>query len=107
MLGKHNEPEELEKLECEHCKRAVDKSMKRARVKKLPPYLILTLNRFTYSVEFKKKLKLGYKVEIAESIDLEEHIGGITRLCTYDIYAVIVHRGTSAESGHYYTFARV
>lgn len=89
-------------------------SVKRARVKKLPPYLILTLNRFTYSVEFKKKLKLGYKVDIPESIELEEYANGVARTCIYDIYAVIVHRvlptlrqGTSAESGHYYTFARV
>jgi ubiquitin C-terminal hydrolase len=37
---------------------------------KLPPYLILTLNRFTYSVELKKKLKLTYKVEIADTIEL-------------------------------------
>jgi|JI9StandDraft_1071089.scaffolds.fasta_scaffold562873_1 ubiquitin C-terminal hydrolase len=67
-------------------------SVKRARVKKLPPYLIFTLNRFTYSVEFKKKLKLGYKVDIPESIELVEYVEGADRICTYDLYAVIVHR---------------
>lgn len=90
------------KWRCPHCDQLVQAS-KRLRIARCPNVLVIHLKRFGYG-------RLGRKVR--------SHINFSTRMTLnpsvliqrknviYSLYAVLVHSGRSASSGHYVSFVR-
>ncbi|PKK80900.1 cysteine proteinase [Rhizophagus irregularis] len=108
---------------CDKCGGLRD-ALKLTRIIIPPRYLILSLNRFEYNVEYGRRIKIMTHVPIQDSLlvvqahDHDESINGqingkvngITNEnvneIQYDLSAIVIHSGSSAEYGHYYTYAK-
>lgn len=82
---------------CEKCKGLKD-ATRIFRVIQYPARLILTLKHFRYDAASQQRIKLLHRVKYDSVIKL----GGLN----YELYAVVVHCGSSVDSGHYYTYAK-
>ena len=49
---------------CNNCERKSSRTIKKIKIKKLPNFVIVTINRFQFNLKLMKKIKLHYKVEI-------------------------------------------
>lgn len=63
-----------------------------------PTHLVLTLKHFRYDHTSQTRTKLLQRVNLDNRICLEGTF--------FDLYAAVVHYGSSVDSGHYYTFAK-
>jgi len=93
---------------CETCKKLSPLAIKKSKPLVLPEYLILTLNRFQFDQQTQHRSKICSHVNIYEFFDFKnifEHLAK-SEGTAYSMYAIVVHSGSSAEQGHYYTFAR-
>nr|CAB3267558.1 ubiquitin carboxyl-terminal hydrolase 38-like [Phallusia mammillata] len=89
---------------CSHCNR-LQNAIKRTEIIELPTYLVITLMRFTYNTSEQRRTKIIDNVNIA--LDITVPLRGSTdQQQSYNLWAIVVHSGTSAESGHYYCYAR-
>jgi ubiquitin C-terminal hydrolase len=90
-----------EKLEpksyaCSNCNKRVD-AEKRLDIHSLPSVLVLQLKRFGYSHLAKK---LNKHLEFSPTLSIPSHDN------VYDLQSVLVHEGSSASVGHYYTYVK-
>lgn len=100
LLEYYLKPERLcgdNQYHCERCNGLSD-AERVFRVIQPPPRLVLTLKHFHYNSASHQRIKLLHQVEYNPSIKLAN--------ATYDLYAAVIHCGTSVDSGHYYTYAR-
>jgi hypothetical protein len=87
----------------------------------IPPIIMVTLNRFVYDRVAKTRKKrldpvdLSYSIEINNEflVEKEGKEGNDSQKMevdgneiVYDLYAIVIHSGVTAKSGHYYTIAR-
>ncbi|KAH1008891.1 ubiquitin carboxyl-terminal hydrolase 35 isoform X2 [Dendroctonus ponderosae] len=82
---------------CDVCDRLTDGE----RITKIiasPTHLVLTLKHFRYDHTSQTRTKLLQRVNLDNRICLEGTF--------FDLYAAVVHYGSSVDSGHYYTFAK-
>ncbi|KAG0285295.1 Ubiquitin carboxyl-terminal hydrolase 35 [Linnemannia gamsii] len=70
----------------------------------LPTNLIVSLNRFRFDVQRSRRIKINTPIRLAESIQIKMQDGH--ELQGYELYAVVIHTGESANHGHYYTYAK-
>lgn len=114
---------------CEQCKMKV-KTVKRASIKKLPPYLFLTLSRFEYNFDLNVHVKVNDYCEFPFELDMtpytQQHLNQAEKqpkndalgseyysnskpksdnTNKYTLKGVVIHMGT-ADSGHYYSIIR-
>jgi len=113
---------------CEQCKMKV-KTVKRASIKKLPPYLFLTLSRFEYNFDLNVHIKVNDYCEFPFELDMnpytQQHLNQTEKPskndslgseyysnskptnenAKYTLKGVVIHMGT-ADSGHYYSIIR-
>lgn len=108
---------------CEQCKMKV-KTVKRASIKKLPPYLFLNLQRFEYNFDLNIRVKVNDFCEFPMELDMtpytQQHLSKIEKQtkndtnskpleendhAKYILKGVVIHMGT-ADSGHYYSIIR-
>lgn len=82
---------------CEKCKSLTD-GERVTRIIEPPRRLTLTLKQFRYNPVSQTKTKLLQKVKLDNRVCLDKK--------QYELYAAVVHYGSSVDSGHYYTFAR-
>ncbi|KAG5889725.1 hypothetical protein JTB14_010199 [Gonioctena quinquepunctata] len=100
LLDYYLQPEKLtgdNQYQCELCSRLTD-SERVTRIVEAPPRLILTLKHFRYDPTSHQRTKL------LQTVALDEHL--MLDNCRYELYAAVVHCGSSVDSGHYYTFAK-
>eukprot|EP00408_Alexandrium_pacificum_P008140 CAMPEP_0171226920 /NCGR_PEP_ID=MMETSP0790-20130122/37573_1 /TAXON_ID=2925 /ORGANISM="Alexandrium catenella, Strain OF101" /LENGTH=635 /DNA_ID=CAMNT_0011693003 /DNA_START=83 /DNA_END=1991 /DNA_ORIENTATION=- len=88
---------------CKKCEQPVDVT-KRFFLHALPPLLVFQLKRFEFSQGSRGKIMKN--VSFGTSVDLARFTGHPGKKAKYRLYAVIVHQGHSAKSGHYYAFVR-
>lgn len=87
---------------CEHCNTKRD-ATRQLVVKDLPPFLCLSLQRFVFDLKKMDRVKVSDKF----SFPLELDSGTIThdyQECSktiYDLEGILLHKGTSAQQGHY------
>ncbi|KAJ1487277.1 hypothetical protein T484DRAFT_1889440 [Baffinella frigidus] len=106
-LAKFTAPEKLGMANaylCEKCKQKTQ-ATKRIAIWTLPNVLVLQLKRFSF-VHMQTGGKISRHVAFPEVLDMREYLtdpsrggGGNT---VYDLYATLIHKGSSANSGHYF-----
>lgn len=90
---------------CQLCQRKV-KATRQIQLKRLPPVLNIQLMRFIYDRSTGQKKKLSNIVQFPELLDLSEYLGLPRDQYVYELSAVLIHHGVSANSGHYYALIR-
>lgn len=100
LLDYYLQPEKLcgdNQYRCDVCDRLTD-GERITKIVSSPTHLILTLKHFRYDSTSQTRTKLLQRVNLDNRICLE----GVF----FDLYAAVVHYGSSVDSGHYYTFAK-
>lgn len=87
---------------CPRCK-TEGKSLKKTFIQKLPPVLILHLNRFEYNISARKKQ--NYVDFPLSQLSLSEHALCIDKPPSYNLCAVSNHFG-SINEGHYTSYCK-
>ncbi|KAH9373427.1 hypothetical protein HPB48_009472 [Haemaphysalis longicornis] len=110
MLESYFTPESMEgdnRYQCSACGRLRDACRTVALVEP-PRHLVLTLMRFSYDGATRKRTKILRQVAFPQTLVLPHNCGLAPgdRQAAYGLYAVVVHSGSSADRGHYYTYAR-
>ncbi|KAI4471386.1 ubiquitin carboxyl-terminal hydrolase [Holotrichia oblita] len=100
LLDYYLQPERLcgdNQYHCDTCERLTD-GERVSRIVEMPRRLILTLKHFRYDPASQQRTKLLQRVKLDSYLVLDS--------VRYDLYAAVVHCGSSVDSGHYYTYAR-
>eukprot|EP00051_Salpingoeca_urceolata_P030752 m.9485 g.9485 ORF g.9485 m.9485 type:complete len:1163 (+) comp3531_c0_seq1:125-3613(+) len=85
---------------CGNCNAKHD-ATRRIVLKTLPPTLSFCLLRFVYDMKTFTKRKLSHKVRFPVELNMREFVADATEDLMYDLHAIVLHRGPSAQSGHY------
>ncbi|KAG0303106.1 Ubiquitin carboxyl-terminal hydrolase 35 [Linnemannia gamsii] len=88
---------------CDKCQ-ALRAATRYTMLASLPTNLIVSLNRFRFDVQRSRRIKINTPIRLAESIQIKVQDG--QGLQGYELYAVVIHTGESANHGHYYTYAK-
>ncbi|CAD5212318.1 unnamed protein product [Bursaphelenchus xylophilus] len=97
-------PEELSDFKCSKCGKSGG-TTRANETAKLPPVLLLQLNRYTYD-QYGRNKKIGSAIQYPRELYSTD-----LRYCTedeeqqpikYNLSAVMIHEGASANCGHYY-----
>lgn len=97
--------ESIDGIDCDYCKRKRIFS-RTTDVWRLPPYLIITVARFSYDYSARK---INASIEYPETLSLEHLVSAeapLQRTADYELYGVIEHEGT-LNRGHYTACASV
>lgn len=100
LINYYLQPEKMcgeNQYHCDNCKRLTD-GIRLTKVIEPPTRLILTLKQFRYDPVSQQRTKILQRVTLDELIQIEN--------VQYELYASVVHYGSSVDSGHYYTFAK-
>jgi len=110
LVDKNFEPIEFKddnKYYCEKCEKLSSCAVKTQIPSRLPPVLILTINRFYFDTKTFQRVKVLSHVNVTEELELtQQNELGIQEEIKYDLFAIIVHRGMTLDYGHYYTAAK-
>jgi ubiquitin carboxyl-terminal hydrolase 36/42 len=88
---------------CEKCGKKGDVN-KQLKIHKAPNILILDLKKFDYANRSKK---INKTLTFLEFIDLSPIMSNKNIDAKYDLYAVLVHYGSTLYSGHYVAFIKI
>ncbi|KAI8922709.1 hypothetical protein BC831DRAFT_474792 [Entophlyctis helioformis] len=86
---------------CNSCnaKQDADRSI---RLSRLPKMLNFQINRFRFDPKLMAKKKINKPIYFPRRIDMSPHVAGSEpNSLVYELQAVLLHRGWSANSGHY------
>ncbi|CAF4003627.1 unnamed protein product [Adineta steineri] len=90
---------------CSSCDNRLCDADKWAKISKLPPILTLPLQRFIYDIKTGNRLKKTTRYEFPFDIDLKEFCEDSVIDTNYELFAVVIHKGT-CYSGHYYGYIK-
>lgn len=82
--------------------------MRRQQLQLLPHHLLVVARRFEYDWATDTARKRCERLDFPLLLPLPTALDGQrgAGVCRYGLYAVVVHTGSTANSGHYYAFAR-
>ena len=106
LVASSFKPEILEgdnQWDCPKCSRKTV-SERRDRILSSPECLILTLKRFSHDSRSNTVKKILTSIRYSRYFNLPLLSEGHTQ--TYELYCVVIHRGATPNSGHYYTWIR-
>uniref|UniRef100_A0A8C1VV87 Ubiquitin carboxyl-terminal hydrolase 48 n=1 Tax=Cyprinus carpio TaxID=7962 RepID=A0A8C1VV87_CYPCA len=89
---------------CESCQ-SKQNATRRIKLQSLPRTLNFQLMRFVFDRQSGHKKKLNTFISFPEVLDMRPFLEGQEK-CTYELSAVLIHRGVSAYSGHYIAHVR-
>uniref|UniRef100_A0AAR2LDC3 Ubiquitin carboxyl-terminal hydrolase 48 n=1 Tax=Pygocentrus nattereri TaxID=42514 RepID=A0AAR2LDC3_PYGNA len=90
---------------CESCQ-SKQSATRRIKLHSLPRTLNLQLMRFVFDRQSGHKKKLNTFISFPEVLDMAPFLEAKEEKCTYELSAVLIHRGVSAYSGHYIAHVR-
>uniref|UniRef100_A0A4W4HMZ1 Ubiquitin carboxyl-terminal hydrolase 48 n=1 Tax=Electrophorus electricus TaxID=8005 RepID=A0A4W4HMZ1_ELEEL len=90
---------------CENCQ-SKQSATRRITLHSLPRTLNLQLMRFVFDRQSGHKKKLNNLISFPEILEMGSFLEAKEEKCTYDLSAVLIHRGVSAYSGHYIAHVR-
>ncbi|NP_001120167.1 ubiquitin carboxyl-terminal hydrolase 48 [Xenopus tropicalis] len=85
---------------CENCQ-SKQNATRKIRLLDLPPTLNLQLMRFVFDRQTGHKKKLNTYIGFSETLDMDPYLDQTDGTYSYELSAVLIHRGVSAYSGHY------
>lgn len=88
------------KFKCPKCK-ALVRANKQFQIHEAPPILTIHLKRFLYVGRLYQKI--DKPLAFSQNLNLELANG---KCVHYSLFSVLVHKGGSAHSGHYYSFVK-
>ncbi len=118
LIRKSLQPTVLEhEVVCENCDKKSEKTEKSSFIRRLPPYLLISINLTNYNSFYEKPQKILEKINPLMHMNIvnlfkeldpnhEKNKKNVEIEGDYKLYAVIVHEGDKADCGHYYTIAR-
>ncbi len=89
--------------ECSGCNKKVE-ALKGARIRTVPPVLILSLSRFEYDKQTWQRVKNSKSFPFPEQLDMAPFMERQEGSCLYDLFGVVIHRGEQASHGHYHAY---
>mmetsp|Transcript_30761 Transcript_30761/g.100353 ORF Transcript_30761/g.100353 Transcript_30761/m.100353 type:complete len:374 (-) Transcript_30761:44-1165(-) len=118
LLQEHFCPEVMDganAVQCEGCG-SVTAVVRASALLTAPSHLMVAVKRFEYDYRTGRSTKISHTLDIPPSVRVPlahgagEGQGGAAQSATatalYGLYAIVVHAGERATSGHYYSFAR-
>ncbi|XP_024527691.1 ubiquitin carboxyl-terminal hydrolase 26 [Selaginella moellendorffii] len=96
---------------CEYCKARVDATHS-TKLRLLPPVLNFQLKRFVFNLKTSTKKKVTSKFMFPKVLDMERRVSPVTsdgspgEPAHYDLFAILMHKGNMASSGHYVVHIR-
>jgi hypothetical protein len=95
------------KYHCPQCNQ-LQTAVKQQNFVKPPQHLLVILQRFHYDPVTQRAKKIMNPVEFTPTLQLPVAEAATDRMttCEYELYGVLMHSGTSAQHGHYYSYAR-
>jgi hypothetical protein len=76
------------------------------RILESPPFLIITLQRFTYVISAGERTKINSKYEFPEVLDIAPITTDPSQSLVYDLIGIVQHFGT-AQAGHYVSHVKI
>ncbi|CAF0845439.1 unnamed protein product [Didymodactylos carnosus] len=89
---------------CSTCQSLCD-AEKTCKIRRLPPILTLSLQRFTWDLKTGKRIKKTTRYDFPFEIDLKSYCEDTLKDTNYELFAVAIHKGTP-YSGHYYAYIK-
>ncbi|PAN21051.1 hypothetical protein GQ55_3G409000 [Panicum hallii var. hallii] len=85
---------------CESCQKRVD-ATHCIKLRSLPPVVNFQLKRYVFLPKTTTKKKISSTFSFPGQLDLGKRLSNPSSSCTYDLAAILIHKGTGANSGHY------
>ncbi|CAL5093582.1 unnamed protein product [Urochloa decumbens] len=85
---------------CESCQKRVD-ATRCIKLQSLPPVVNFQLKRYVFLPKTTTKKKISSTFSFPGQLDLGKRLSNPTSSCSYDLAAILIHKGTGANSGHY------
>lgn len=110
LIDHYFQPEEMtgsDKINCPRCE-TLQNGKRWVEIIEPPQYLKLILLRFSYDNVLRKKVKIMNRVRypIELSIPVFDTVNNEKKTFSYVLCSIVIHSGSSSESGHYYCFGR-
>ncbi|KAL6867275.1 hypothetical protein ACP4OV_015299 [Aristida adscensionis] len=85
---------------CESCQKRVD-ATRCIKLRSLPPVVNFQLKRYVFLPKTTTKKKISSSFSFPGQLDLGKRLSNPSSSYTYDLAAILIHKGTGANSGHY------
>uniref|UniRef100_A0A0A9DFG6 Ubiquitin carboxyl-terminal hydrolase n=1 Tax=Arundo donax TaxID=35708 RepID=A0A0A9DFG6_ARUDO len=85
---------------CESCQKRVDAS-RCIKLRSLPSVVNFQLKRYVFLPKTTTKKKISSTFSFPGQLDLGKRLSSPSPGYTYDLAAILIHKGTAANSGHY------
>ncbi|XP_062216540.1 ubiquitin carboxyl-terminal hydrolase 26-like isoform X2 [Phragmites australis] len=85
---------------CESCQKRVD-ATHWIKVRSLPPVVNFQLKRYVFLPKTTTKKKISSTFSFPGQLDMGKWLSNPSSSFTYDLAAILIHKGTAANSGHY------
>lgn len=79
---------------------------RRIAIERLPPVLNLQLLRFQFDLATLAKKKVRSNISFPFVLDMRPFVADAAEALEYELFVALIHRGTSANGGHYVCHAR-
>lgn len=85
---------------CESCQKRVDAS-RCIKLRSLPPVVNFQLKRYVFLPKTTTKKKISSSFSFPRQLDMGKRLSEPSSSYTYDLAAILIHKGSAANSGHY------
>ncbi|ONL94892.1 Ubiquitin carboxyl-terminal hydrolase 26 [Zea mays] len=85
---------------CESCQKRVD-ATRCIKLRSLPPVVNFQLKRYVFLPKTTTKKKISSSFSFPGQLDMGKRLSNPTSSYTYELAAILIHKGTAANSGHY------
>uniref|UniRef100_A0ACD5WDA0 Uncharacterized protein n=1 Tax=Avena sativa TaxID=4498 RepID=A0ACD5WDA0_AVESA len=85
---------------CESCQKRVD-ATRCIKLRSLPPVVNFQLKRYVFLPKTTTKKKISSSFSFPGQLDMGKRLSDPSSNYTYDLTAILIHKGSAANSGHY------